>query len=106
MSKQTIAAIREAEATAEKIRSDAAKKRAQMLADAEKRGKSLLDASEAEAATEIEEKFAQLDEAMQRLLERNTAEAEMEARDIKNHAKLRLRVGINEIFRGLDRQCQ
>ena len=106
MSKQTIEAIREAEMTAEKIRASAAKKRAQMLADEEKRGEEAIAAAEDETAKEINEHFAKLDEATKKLLDKNKAEAEREARDIKNHAKLHLRVGINEIFRGLDRQCQ
>ena len=106
MSKQALEAIKEAEKTAEKIRSDAAKKRAQMLADEEKRGEAAIAAAEAETLKEINGRFAALDEATEKLLEKNRAEAEREARDIKNHAKLHLRVGINEIFRGLDRQCQ
>ncbi len=106
LSKETIAAIIEAERKAESIRAEAAKRRAQMLADEQKKGEEYLSRVEAETAAEINANFAKLDEATKKLLEKNTAEAEMEARDIKNHAKLKLRAGINEIFRGLDRQCQ
>ena len=106
MPRETIAAIREAELAAERIRAEAAKKSSQMIADEKKAGEALLVQAKAETEAEINENFKALSDAAAKLIEKNTAEAEREARDIKNHAKLRMRGAINEIFRGLSRQCQ
>jgi regulator of protease activity HflC (stomatin/prohibitin superfamily) len=105
LSKETIAAVREAEQTAERIRAEAAKRSAEMVANEKRAGEELLERAEAECSAEIADRFRELDEATEKLVEKNMAEAQMEARDIKNHAKLRMRGAINEIFRGLDRQC-
>ena len=106
MPRETITAIKEAELAAERIRADASKRASQMVVDEKKAGEELLVKAKAEAEAEINEKFKALDDAAAKLIEKNTAESEREARDIKNHAKLRMRGAINEIFRGLSRQCQ
>lgn len=106
LSKEMISVIRDAELKAERIREEASKQCAKMIADEERAGEQLLASAEAETASEIKERFAELDEATEKLMEKNMSEAQMEARDIKNYAKLRMRGAINEIFRGLDRQCQ
>ena len=106
LSKETIAAIKAAEATAERIKADATAKSAKMIADEKAAGEALLLKTEAETSAEIEKRFIELDGATERLLEKNRAEAEGEADELKKAALLRSRAAINEIFRGLDRQCQ
>ena len=106
LSKQTIAAIKEAEAAAERIKADAAAKSTKMIADEKAAGDTLLEKTEAETSAEISKKFKELDGATARLLEKSRAEAEAEANELKKAALLRSRAAINEIFRGLDRQCQ
>jgi ElaB/YqjD/DUF883 family membrane-anchored ribosome-binding protein len=50
--------------------------------------------------------FKALSERTEALLEKNRAEAEEETADIRKAAQLRMRGAINEIFRGLDKQCR
>lgn len=106
LSKETIAAIREAEARAERIKADAVSKGAKMVAGERAAGEKLLAETEAATRAEIEENFKKLGEATDRLLEKNRVEADAEADELKRAAQLRSRAAINEIFRGLDRQCQ
>ncbi len=106
MSKETIAAIRESELAAERIRAEAAAKSTRMIADERAAGEKLLAEAEEEVTDEINERFAALGEGTERLLEKNRAEAQEEADEIKRSSQLRIRAAINEIFRGLDRQCQ
>lgn len=106
MSKQTIAAIREAERSAERIRSDSVTRAAQMVANEKAAGERLLADTEARTRQEMNANFKALSERTEALLEKNRAEAEEETADIRKTAQLRMRGAINEIFRGLDKQCQ
>ena len=47
-----------------------------------------------------------MQEATDALLEKNRAEAEADAAEIRKTAQFKMRAAVNEIFRGLDRQCQ
>ena len=106
MSKQTIAAIREAERSAERIRSESVTRAAQMVANEKAAGERLLADTEARTRREMNANFKALSERTEALLEKNRAEAEEETADIRKTAQLRMRGAINEIFRGLDKQCQ
>ena len=106
MSKQTIAAIREAERSAERIRSESVTRAAQMVANEKAAGERLLADTEARTRQEMNANFKALSERTEALLEKNRAEAEEETADIRKTAQLRMRGAINEIFRGLDKQCQ
>ena len=106
LSKQTIAAIREAERNAERIRSDSVARAAQMVANEKAAGERRLADTEAETKREISERFKALEERTEVLLEKNRAEATEETADIRKSAQLRMRGAINEIFRGLDKQCR
>ncbi|MBQ8388457.1 MAG: hypothetical protein IJX46_06000 [Clostridia bacterium] len=106
MSKQTIAAIREAERSAERIRSESVTRAAQMVANEKAAGERLLADTEARTRQEMNANFRALSERTEALLEKNRAEAEEETADIRKTAQLRMRGAINEIFRGLDKQCQ
>ncbi len=106
MSKQTIAAIREAERNAERIRSESVTRAAQMVANEKAAGERLLADTEARTRQEMNANFKALSERTEALLEKNRAEAEEETADIRKTAQLRMRGAINEIFRGLDKQCQ
>lgn len=106
MSKQTIAAIREAEKNAERIRSESVTRAAQMVANEKAAGERLLADTEARTRQEMNANFKALSERTEALLEKNRAEAEEETADIRKAAQLRMRGAINEIFRGLDKQCR
>ena len=106
MSKQTIAAIRVAERSAERIRSESVTRAAQMVANEKAAGERLLADTEARTRQEMNANFKALSERTEALLEKNRAEAEEETADIRKTAQLRMRGAINEIFRGLDKQCQ
>ena len=106
MSKQTIAAIREAEKNAERIRSESVTRAAQMVANEKAAGERLLADTEARTRQEMNANFKTLSERTEALLEKNRAEAEEETADIRKAAQLRMRGAINEIFRGLDKQCR
>jgi hypothetical protein len=106
LSKQTIAAIREAEKNAERIRSESVTRAAQMVANEKAAGERLLADTEARTRQEMNANFKALSERTEALLEKNRAEAEEETADIRKAAQLRMRGAINEIFRGLDKQCR
>ena len=106
LSKEIIAEIRDAESKAERIRVEGAVAAQKMLADEKAAGEKLLAATEAKTKAEIRENFERLQEATDALLEKNRAEAEADAAEIRKTAQFKMRAAVNEIFRGLDRQCQ
>ena len=106
LSKEIIAEIREAEAKAERIRADGAARAQKLIADERAAGEKLLAATEAETKAEIRENFDRLREATDALLEKNRVEAQGDASEIRKAAQFKMRGAVNEIFRGLDRQCQ
>ena len=106
LSKEIIAEIRDAEGKAERIRADGAAIAQNRIADQKAEGEKLLLQTEAQTKAEIRENFERLREATDALLEKNRAEAEIEAAEIRKAAQFKMRAAVNEILRGLDRQCQ
>ncbi len=106
LSKEIIAEIRDAEAKAERIRLEGTAIAQRRLADEKAAGEKLLLETEAQTKAEIRENFDRLQEATDALLEKNRAEAEADAAEIRKAAQFKMRAAVNEIFRGLDRQCQ
>ena len=79
LSKETIAAIRDAEARAEQIRAESASRAARLVADEKAAGELLLANTDAETRARIDAEFADLKANTERLLEKRRAEAEEEA---------------------------
>lgn len=106
LSKEIIAQIRDAEMKAERIRADGAARAQKLVADEKAAGEKLLGETEANTKAEIRENFERLREATDALLEKNREEARLESGTIKRTAQFKMRAAVNEILRGLDRQCQ
>ena len=106
MSKEIILKIKEAEAEAQKIRSDAANKAAERVRNAELEGKKLCDRAEANAAKINREKLGITAERADDLIARAKESAQEEADALRESAEFNLREAVRLIVAGVYEQCQ
>lgn len=106
MSKEIILKIKEAEAEAQKIRSDAANKAAERVRNAELEGKKLCEKAEADAARVNREKLSITAERADDLVNRAKEDAQKEAEALRESAEFNLREAVRLIVAGVYEQCQ
>jgi vacuolar-type H+-ATPase subunit H len=106
LSKEIILKIKEAEAEAQKIRSDAAAEAAQRIRRAELEGKKLCDKAEADAARVNREKLGITAERADELVARAKEDASKEAEELRESAEFNLREAVRLIVAGVYEQCQ
>lgn len=106
MSKEIIIKIKEAEAEAQKIRSDAADEAAARIRRAETEGKRKCDRAEAEAARVNREKLGITADRADELLRRAKEAADADAEALRESAEFNLREAVRFIIAGVQEQCQ
>lgn len=106
MSKEIILKIKETEAEAAKIRSDAAKEAAERVRRAEADGKRACEKAEADAAKINREKLSITSERANELLGRAKENADAEAEKLREAAEFNLREAVRLIIAGVHEQCQ
>ena len=106
MSKEIILKIKEAEAEAQKIRSDAADEAAARIRRAEAEGKKLCDKAGVDAAAINREKLNITSDRADELLKRAKESAETDAEALKMSAEFNLREAVRFIIAGVEEQCQ
>ncbi len=89
MSKEALAAIREAEKKAAEIVADAENKAADMIADAEKKGEALKARTEAEHAETLKTSLDAMRKKTDALLEKSLEEAKKETLSMMSKASLK-----------------
>lgn len=106
MSKEIILKIKEAEAEAQKIRSDAADEAAARIRRAETEGKRRCDKAEADAAAINREKLNITSGRADELLRSAKESADAEVAAFKASAEFNLREAVRFIISGVEEQCQ
>jgi vacuolar-type H+-ATPase subunit H len=106
LSKEIILKIKEAEAEAQKIRSDASDEAAARIRRAEAEGKKRCERAEAEAAAVNREKLSITSDRADELLGRAKESAEAEAEALRESAEFNLREAVRFIIAGVEEQCQ
>lgn len=106
MSKEIILKIKEAEAEAQKIRSDASDEAAARIRRAESEGKRLCDKAEESAARANREKLNVTSERADDLLNKAKENAAAEAEALRESAEFNLREAVRFIIAGVQEQCQ
>lgn len=106
MSKEIILKIKEAEAEAQKIRSDAALEAAERVRRAEIEGKKLCEKAENDAARVNREKLGITAERADDLVARAKENAAAEADALRESAEFNLREAVRLIIAGVNEQCQ
>jgi vacuolar-type H+-ATPase subunit H len=106
LSKEIILKIKEAEAEAQKIRSDAADEAAARIRRAEIEGKRRCDKAEADAAAINREKLNITADRADELLKRAKVAANTEVSAFKVSAEFNLREAVRFIIAGVEEQCQ
>ena len=101
MSKQTIEAIRAAEAKADTIRADAVKKAANMQEQAEADGKRLCDDTERETARKFKELMSEVQTKAEQLRQKSDEETMKEADLLRTSANQKKRAAVKYIVRGI-----
>lgn len=106
LSKEIILKIKEAEAEAQKIRSDASDEAAARIRRAESEGKRLCDKAEESAARANREKLNVTSERADDLLNKAKENAAAEAEALRESAEFNLREAVRFIIAGVQEQCQ
>ena len=106
LSKEIILKIKEAEAEAQKIRSDASDEAAARIRRAESEGKRLCDKAEDNAARANREKLNITSDRAEELLKKAKADADADAEALKESAEFNLREAVRFIIAGVQEQCQ
>jgi vacuolar-type H+-ATPase subunit H len=106
LSKEIILKIKEIEAQAQKIRSDAAEEAAARVKRAEIDGKKLCEKAEADAAKVNREKLAITAERADDLVSRAKENVQKEAEALRESAEFNLREAVRLIVAGVYEQCQ
>ena len=106
MSKEIILKIKETEAMAQKIRSDAAAEAAQRIKKAEADGKKLCDKAEADADRINREKLKVASARADGVIENTRADAQNEANAERERAEFNIREAVRLIIAGVYEQCQ
>lgn len=106
LSKEIILKIKETEAEAAKIKSDAAREAAERVRRAEAEGKKMCERAEAEAAKVNKEKLSITAERARDILTRAKSDADAEAEQLRESAEFNLREAVRLIIAGVNEQCQ
>ena len=106
MNKDAIIKIKNAEAEAEKIRSDSVEKSKEILKEAEDEGKRMCALAEADAGSVNSEKIALTKEKIDGMLEEKKAEAEESANAAVTAAELKMRDAAKLIIGEVMIRCQ
>ena len=106
LSKEIILKIKEAEAEAQKIRSDASDEAAARIRRAESEGKRLCDKAEDNAARANREKLNITSDRAEELLKKAKEDADADAEALKESAEFNLREAVRFIIAGVQEQCQ
>ncbi len=106
MSKEIILKIKEAEAEAQKIRSDASDEAASRIRRAEAEGKKRCERAEAEASAVNREKLNITSDRADELLKRAKESADAESEALREAAEFNLREAVRFIIAGVREQCQ
>ena len=106
MSKEIIQKIRDAEAQARKIKSDAQEEAKARVRRAEADGKKLCERAENDIALKNREKLYIAQERADAALESTRQAADQEARAMKDAAEFNMREAVRLIIAGVNKQCQ
>ena len=106
MSKEIILKIKETEAMAQKIRSDAAAEAAERIKKAEADGKRLCEKAEADAERTNREKLKTASQRADGVIENARANATDEANAVRESAEFNVREAVRLIIAGVYEQCQ
>jgi len=106
LSKEIILKIKETEATAQKIRSDAATEAAERIKNAEANGKKLCEKAQADAERTNSAKLKIASSRADEVVESARADAENEANAARESAEFNIREAVRLIIAGVYEQCQ
>lgn len=106
MSKEIILKIKDAEAEAQKIRSDAVDEAAARIRRAEIEGKKRCEKAASDAAAVNREKLKITADRADELLVRAKESADAEAEALREAAEFNLREAVRFIIAGVEEQCQ
>jgi vacuolar-type H+-ATPase subunit H len=106
LSKEIILKIKETEATAQKIRSDAAAEAAERIKKAEADGKKLCERAEADAERINRDKLKIAAQRADGVVENAKTNATDEANEARESAEFNIREAVRLIIAGVYEQCQ
>ena len=106
MSKASIHKIQETEAQAEAMIADARRRAQDAIAEAEKSGRLALESAERETAESLSAMLGQIRERTNSMRERQAAESEEAAAELRQSVSLRRKAAEKIVIRGFERKCR